>query len=117
MANVGSGKMIAVIDIRGGKKKVTENYEHSALTHTGGDGLESLLAGSVPNLELDSFPVHVHGAYFKVDANGGDEAWRERVVTKSEQQTALPDPYHSGVSTLIGETSAPLSPIRSNLIR
>ena len=51
----------------------------------GGDGPEALLAGSVPNLELDGLPLQVNGANLKVNADGADEALRVGVVREAQQ--------------------------------
>lgn len=40
----------------------------------GGDGLEPLLAGSVPDLELDCGPIGVEGSDFKINTDGWQEA-------------------------------------------
>lgn len=39
----------------------------------GGDGFESLLAGGVPDLELDGVSASLEGSDFEVDADGGQE--------------------------------------------
>lgn len=40
----------------------------------GGDGLEALLAGGVPDLEFDGGAVGLEGSDFEVDADCGQEA-------------------------------------------
>ena len=45
-----------------------------ALVVGGGDGLEALLPGSVPDLELDSAASALESADLEVDADGGQEA-------------------------------------------
>mmetsp|Transcript_9632 Transcript_9632/g.20473 ORF Transcript_9632/g.20473 Transcript_9632/m.20473 type:complete len:102 (-) Transcript_9632:330-635(-) len=52
----------------------------------GRDGAEALLAGGVPDLELDAFAVHFHVFDLEVDADGRDERGREAVVGVAEQQ-------------------------------
>lgn len=54
-----------------------------------GDCAESLLARSVPNLELDSLAVHLDVLDFEVDADRGDEGGREGIVGVPEQQASL----------------------------
>ena len=61
----------------------------------GGDGAEALLAGGVPNLELDGLAVELDGADLKVDADGGDVGFRVGVVGESEEKARLAD---AGVS-------------------
>lgn len=62
---------------------------------TGGDGAEALLAGRVPDLQLDALGVELDGADLEVDADGGDEGRRERVVREAQQQTRLADAWVS----------------------
>lgn len=79
----------------------------SALVVAAGDGLEALLAGGVPNLELNGLSVDIDGPDFlqtwlareggtyEVDSDCGHEVVCEHVVGESEQQGGLSD---SGVS-------------------
>ena len=57
----------------------------------GGDGLEALLASSVPDLQLDLLLVQCDGLDLKVDADGCDEGRREAVVGIPQQQAGLAD--------------------------
>ena len=79
----------------------------SALVVAARDGLKALLAGSVPNLELNGLSVDIDGSDFlqtrlareggtyEVDSDCGHEVVCEHVVSESEQQRGLSD---SGVS-------------------
>ena len=79
----------------------------SALVVAARDGLKALLAGSVPNLELNGLSVDIDGSDFlqtrlareggtyEVDSDCGHEVVCEHVVSESEQQGGLSD---SGVS-------------------
>jgi hypothetical protein len=55
----------------------------------GRDGVEPLLACSVPDLQLDCLPVEVDGADLEVHANGGDVRLGVGVVGESHEQTGL----------------------------
>ena len=46
---------------------VDKHDAHGAAVVSGGDCAESLLAGSVPNLQLDLFAIHLDGPDLKVD--------------------------------------------------
>lgn len=61
----------------------------------GGDGAEALLAGGVPNLELDGLAIELDGADLEVDADGGDVRFRVGVVGETEEKARLAD---AGVS-------------------
>lgn len=52
-----------------------------------GDGPKPLLAGRVPDLELDGLAVQIDGPNFEVHTDGADVALRVGVVCKPEQQT------------------------------
>ena len=63
---------------------VDEHDAHGATVVGGGDGAESLLAGSVPNLQLDLLSVHFDGADFEVDSYRRYERGVEGVLGESE---------------------------------
>jgi len=60
-----------------------------------GDGAESLLAGRVPDLELDALAIDLDVLDFEVDADGGDEGRGERVVRVTQEEARF---AHAGVS-------------------
>jgi hypothetical protein len=67
-------------------------HEQNALRSseiTGRDGPEPFLAGSIPNLQLDSLAVDFDILNFEVDANGGDECGREGIVGVSEEKAGF----------------------------
>jgi hypothetical protein len=57
----------------------------------GGDGAEALLAGRVPDLELDLLAVELEVADLEVDADGGDVRVSVRVVGEAEKKARLAD--------------------------
>ena len=73
-----------------------------------GDGAEPLLAGRIPDLELDSLSVQFYRPYLKIHTcnksisqpglarssltYGGNVVTTEVVVCKSHKQRTLPDP-------------------------
>lgn len=56
---------------------VDEKDAHGAAVVCGGDGAEALLAGRVPDLQLDALAIEVNGANLEIYTNGGDEGGRE----------------------------------------
>jgi hypothetical protein len=64
---------------------VDEQDAHGAAVVGSGDGAETLLAGGVPDLQLDALAVELDGPYLEVDADGGDEGGGERVFTEAEE--------------------------------
>lgn len=56
-----------------------------------GDGAETLLASSVPNLELDLDSADGNGPDLEVDTDRRDEGVGEDVVRETEQKAALSD--------------------------
>ena len=56
-----------------------------------GDGAETLLTGSVPNLELDHLAVELDRSDLEVDANGRDVRVRVRIVGETQEQARLAD--------------------------
>ena len=57
----------------------------------GGNGLEALLTGGVPNLELNLLAVHFNSFNFKIDADGRHKVVREHIVSESNKQRGLAD--------------------------
>jgi hypothetical protein len=51
-----------------------------ALVVACGDGLETFLTSSVPNLELDGLSIHFIIANLEVDSDGGHEAVIEQII-------------------------------------
>mmetsp|Transcript_24079 Transcript_24079/g.75448 ORF Transcript_24079/g.75448 Transcript_24079/m.75448 type:complete len:263 (+) Transcript_24079:560-1348(+) len=56
-----------------------------------GDCAEALLPGSIPNLQLDHLALELHGANFKVDADGGDVALCVGIIRETQQEARLSD--------------------------
>lgn len=69
---------------------VDQEDAHGASVVGGGDGLEALLAGGVPDLELDQLPVELDRADLEVDPDGGDEGRVEGVLGEPDQEATLP---------------------------
>eukprot|EP00356_Strombidium_inclinatum_P002656 CAMPEP_0170478604 /NCGR_PEP_ID=MMETSP0208-20121228/73_1 /TAXON_ID=197538 /ORGANISM="Strombidium inclinatum, Strain S3" /LENGTH=110 /DNA_ID=CAMNT_0010750893 /DNA_START=364 /DNA_END=696 /DNA_ORIENTATION=+ len=76
---------IAVSDI------VSDNDTVRTLVVAGGDGLESLLASSIPDLELNGLAVDVDGSDLEIDTDGGHEVLVEHVVSETEEEGGLSD--------------------------
>lgn len=55
------------------------------------DGSETLLASSVPDLELHSLAIELDGSDFEVDTNGGDVRLGVSVICETQEQTRLSD--------------------------
>jgi len=47
------------------------------------------LTRRIPDLELDALAVQLDGADLEVDADRGDEGWRERVLAEAQQAARL----------------------------
>ena len=52
----------------------------STLIITTCDGLEPLLTGSIPNLELNGLSININSSNFEVDTNGWHEIIIENIV-------------------------------------
>jgi hypothetical protein len=63
---------------------VDYNDAVSASVITRSDGSESLLAGCVPDLQLDCLAIQLDGSDFEVDANGANVALGVRVVLEGK---------------------------------
>ena len=61
---------------------VGDNDSMSSLVVAGSDSFESLLAGGVPDLKLDSLSVHIDGANLEVYTDGGHKVLSEDVILK-----------------------------------
>lgn len=61
---------------------VGDNDSMSSLVVAGSDSFESLLAGGVPDLKLDSLSVHIDGANLEVDTDGGHKVFSKDVILK-----------------------------------
>ena len=72
------GEGVSISDI------VSDNNSMSSLVVTAGDGLESLLAGGIPNLELDGLAVDVDCSNFEVDSDGRHEVVIEYIVLRKK---------------------------------
>ena len=64
---------------------VDEQDAHGTTVVGRRDGTEALLAGRVPDLQLDALAVELNGPNLEVDADGGDEGGRERVLAEAQQ--------------------------------
>ena len=62
-----------------------------ALVVAGGDGLEALLASSVPDLKLADFVVRVDCADFEVHSNCWHEILLKLIVCKSQEKARFSD--------------------------
>ena len=69
---------VAVSDV------VNDNDTVSALVVAGSDGLETLLARGVPNLELADFLVDINRADLEVNANRWHEVFLELIILNIE---------------------------------
>lgn len=63
---------------------VDQQYAHSTSVVGCCDGPETLLARGIPYLQLHALAVELDGANLEVDADGGDEGRRERVLTEAK---------------------------------
>lgn len=70
---------------------VYEEDTHSTAIVGGGDGAESLLAGGVPDLQLDTLSIELNGPDLEVDADGGDEGRGKGVFAEAQQTARLAD--------------------------
>jgi hypothetical protein len=62
---------------------------------TSGNSPKPFLAGSIPNLQFDSFTVDFDIFDFEVDADGGDEGGGEGIVGVSEEEAGF---AHAGIA-------------------
>ena len=70
---------------------VYQQDAHGAAVVGGGDGAEALLAGRVPDLQLDALAIELDGPDLEVDADGGDEGRGEGVLAEAQQAARLAD--------------------------
>ena len=49
------------------------------------EGVNKILAGCIPDLQLDTLAIELDGPYLEVDADGGDEGGGERVFTEAQE--------------------------------
>lgn len=70
---------------------VYEKNAHSTTVVGGGDGSEALLAGGIPDLQLDALPIELNGPDLEVDSDGGDKGWGKRVFAEAQQTARLAD--------------------------
>lgn len=68
---------------------VDEQDAHGAAVVGGGDGAEALLAGRIPDLQLDALAVELDGPDLEVDADSGDEGRGEGVLAEAQQAAGL----------------------------
>ena len=68
---------------------IGDNDSVSSLVVGGGNGLEALLSGGVPNLELNLFAIDLDGLDFEVDANRRHEVIGEHVVRETHKERGL----------------------------
>jgi hypothetical protein len=64
---------------------VDKQDAHGPAVVGSGDGAEALLAGGIPDLQLDALAIQLDGSDLEVDADGRDERGRERVLTEAQQ--------------------------------
>lgn len=62
---------------------VHEQNAHGTSVVCGCDGSESLLAGSIPYLQLDPLAVQIYGPYLEIYADRRNETGCEAVFAKS----------------------------------
>ena len=87
---------------------VTNRFERSAVRHVvhkqdalssaeigRGDGAETLLPRSIPNLQLDSLAVDLHILDLEINTNGGNESGGEGVICVTQKQASF---AHTGIS-------------------
>jgi len=71
-----------------GIRHVVNNNDTVGTTVVGrGDGSETLLSGSIPNLQFDSFCFQFNSANFEIDTNGGNVGFGVGIISKSQKQT------------------------------
>lgn len=70
---------------------------------TGRDGLESLLTGGVPDLQLHALAVNVHVLDLEINADGCDEGRREGVAGVADEQTRFADACRTATSATNAE--------------
>ncbi len=83
--------VLDVLETALGRDVVDEEDAHGAAVVGGGDGPKALLAGRVPNLELDALAVEVDDADLEVDPDRGDERVVEGVLGEAEEEARLAD--------------------------
>lgn len=74
-------KALLVTDI------IDEQYTHGTSIIGSGDGLESFLASSIPNLQLDPLVIEINGSDLEINTNGGNKRRSELVFTESQKKT------------------------------
>lgn len=62
---------------------IHQQYSHRASVVSCSDRSETLLTGSIPNLQLYALALHFYGPDLEVNPDGGDEASCELVLRKS----------------------------------
>lgn len=70
---------------------VYEEDAHGTAVVGGGDGTEALLAGGVPDLQLNALSIELNGPDLEVDADSGDEGRGEGVFAEAQQAARLAD--------------------------
>lgn len=64
---------------------VHQQDTHGATVVGRGNGTETLLACSIPDLQLDALSIELNGSDLEIDSNGGDEGGRKGVLTEPEK--------------------------------
>ena len=64
---------------------VNQQDAHSTAVVCRSNSPEALLAGCIPDLQLDTLAIELDGPYLEVDADGGDEGGGERVFTEAQE--------------------------------
>jgi len=68
---------------------VHEQDSHGTSVVGSSNGSEALLSSSIPNLQFYALALQVNGSDLEVNANGCDEAGRERVIRETQEQAAF----------------------------
>jgi hypothetical protein len=96
-------KLVDVLIALGIGDVVHQKDAVGALVVGAGDGPEALLAGCVPDLELNHLAVDIHGLEPEVDPNGGQVVLVELVVSEPEQEARLAHPRIADNHQLVQE--------------
>ena len=70
---------------------INKKDAHCSLVVSLSDCTEPLLAGCVPNLELDLLIQQIYGFNSEIDSNRGHVTCGELIIGEPEQQTSFPD--------------------------
>jgi hypothetical protein len=62
---------------------IDEQDTHGTTVISSSDGTETLLTSSIPNLQLDTLAIKLNGTNLEINADCGDEGWRETVFAET----------------------------------